>query len=170
MSYIAGTVNKIFAATATTTVTNTVTPTSLIPTGTGSLTRPANYFGAGRTVQISLGGYCSMPALSAITIIVKIGSTTIASGTSTSGLFGNFTNQGYRLGIILNVLTSGVTGQVAATGTITINNVTLNIFTGTSTPTINTTISNTLDVTITWDSATTSRTITTNVCQVLAAS
>lgn len=168
MAYIADTISRIFSATSTTTVTNTVTPTTLFPTGVGSLTRTANWLTVGRDVNFSLGGFLSVPIGATPTITMTVNGTTVASGSVGAGLLGSFTSQGWRGNVNMACLTIGSSGTVVATGSIVINGTTVNIF-NTTPVTINTTVSTVLDFKITWDSASTSRTITTNVAVITSA-
>lgn len=169
MAYIADTQSRIFTATSTTTVTNNTSPTTLFPTGIGSLTRVPNWLTAGRDLGILIGGFISVPIGATPTFVMTINGTTIATGAFPSGLLGAFTSQGWRAGITMLCITAGSSGTVAATGTITVNNNTVNIFNTTSVV-VNTTISPVIDFKIDWDAATTSRTITTNVAVVTTAS
>jgi hypothetical protein len=87
----------VFSGTADKTVANTTTETSLIPTGVGSVTLPANAFSAGKILKIYLCGRYSTKGTPAgnITVILKLGSTTIVT-TGTHSLDAGETNQFWR--------------------------------------------------------------------------
>lgn len=160
-------VGTIFTQTADATVTNTVTETSIIGAGVGTLTLPANFFTAGKSIRIRIGGIYSTPLAATPSVIVKIkyGSTVLASATTTSLLSGasglEFEGQA-----TITCRTTGSSGTVVAHGAIeygtgiagqnsidALNN-------GGAATTINTTTSNAIDCTITWDSATNTRSAT----------
>jgi hypothetical protein len=75
------TASTLFSSTATVTVAATTVETSIIGSGSGSLTLPANYLTAGKTIRFSLRGLYSTPTLSVGNILVKIklGGSTLAS-------------------------------------------------------------------------------------------
>jgi hypothetical protein len=154
----------LFTQTADKTVTNTVTETSIIGTGVGTLTLPANFFVAGKTIRLRVGGVYSTPALGspAVTVKVKYGSTVLATVTTTSLLTGASSLE-FDGEVAITCRTTGVSGTVMthgdieyATGlggTIAVNS----LNNGGTATTINTTTSNLLDVTVTWDSASVDR-------------
>jgi hypothetical protein len=153
----------IFTQTADKTVTNTVTETSIIGTGVGTLTLPANFFVAGKTIRLRVGGVYSTPALGgAVTVRVKYGATTLASVTTTS-LLGGAASLEFDGEVLITCRTTGATGTVmthgdieyatGVSGTIAVNP----LNNGGATTTINTTTSNLLDVTAQWDLATADR-------------
>src|SRR5207247_672231 len=60
---LVGATIALFTGTQTVTVANTVTETSLMPTGQGSLTLPAAYLTAGKTVRFRCKGFWSTKAV-----------------------------------------------------------------------------------------------------------
>lgn len=166
----------IFTQTADKTVTNTVTETSIVGTGIGTLTLPANFFVAGKTIRFRIGGIYSTPSLATPSVLIKVkyGSTVLASVT-TSSLLSGATTLEFDGEILVTCRTIGGSGSVAIHGDIeystgvagtiavdSLNNVG-------ATATIDTTASSLLDVTITWDSATSTRIVksTISTCEVL---
>lgn len=163
----------VFTQTADKTVTNTVTETSLIGTGVGTMTLPANFFVAGKTIRLRIGGIYTTPAVATPSVVVKVkyGSTVIATVTTTSLLSGA-TNLEFDGEILITCRTTGGSGSVMCHGDIEystglagtiavdpLNNA------GAAT-TIDTTGANALDVTITWDSATATRSVKSTVTTV----
>jgi hypothetical protein len=78
----------IFTQTATATVSNTATETTLVSTGVGTVTLPANFLVAGRTIRVTVGGqYADANATGhSTTIRLKVGGTTFESGLSTASV------------------------------------------------------------------------------------
>lgn len=163
-----GTVPRVlYTQTADKTVTNTVTETSIIGTGVasgGGMTIAANGLIAGRTLRLRIGGVYSTPLAStpSLVIKVKLGSTVIATVT-TSGLLSGATNLEFDGEITVTCRTAGASGTVMVHGDIeyatgvagTISVDSLN--NAGATTVVDTTASNLLDVTVTWDSATSTR-------------
>ena len=163
----------IFTQTADKTVTNTVSETTIIGTGVGTLTLPANFFVAGKTIRLRIGGIYSTPALStpSVVINIKYGSTVLATVTTT-GLLAGASALKFEGEVLITCRTTGATGTVMTHGDIeystgvagTVNIDTLN--NGGAATTIDTTASSLLDVTVTWDTATTTRIATSIVTTV----
>jgi hypothetical protein len=160
----------IFTQTADKTVTNTVTETSIVGTGVGTLTLPANFFVAGKTLRVRIGGVYTTPGLAtpSVTIKVKYGSTVLAT-TTTSSLLSGATNLEFDGEVLISCRTTGATGTVMTHGDIeystglagTIAVDSLN--NAGATTTIDTTTSNLFDITIQWDSATATRSVKSTV-------
>lgn len=158
----------LFVQTADKTISNTVTETSIVGTGVGNLvttmTLPANYLISGKTLRIKAGGVYSTPAIvsSSVLINIKIGGTVIATVTTTA-LLTSASNLKYEGELLITCRSTGQTGSVITHGDIeyaiglagqvaidSLNN-------NGNTTTIDTTIDNLIDITIQWDSATTTR-------------
>jgi len=161
------TVSALFTNSATKTVTNTVTETTIIGSGSGSLVLPANYLTSGRQLRILIGGIYSTPAITpgTLTIKIKLGSTVIASGTA-SGLLTSATNAAFSGSAKIVCLTTGAAGSLVIDGSVNYsvgNNLARFVLdlnnTGNSV-TLDTTASQTLDVTVTWDTANASKSVT----------
>lgn len=155
----------LFVQTADKTVTNTVTETSIIGTGVGSLTIASASWAVGKVIRLRIGGVYSTPASfpsASVTINVKIGSTVIATVTTTS-LLSTAANLEFDGEILITCRVTGASGSVVChgdieystgiTGTIAVdplNNA------GAAT-TVDISASRLIDVTATWDVATTTR-------------
>ena len=119
VSYRAAGVNQtvngvLFTQTDTVTVADTVTETALTGTGVGTLTLPANFFVAGKTLKIRALGYHSSTASPNITLRFKLGSTTVlTTGTISSG---NATDEAWICDAFLTCRTTGATGTVIGQG------------------------------------------------------
>lgn len=161
----------LFSSTATQTVAATVAETTIIGAGTGSLTLPANYLTAGKTVRFSVRGLYSTPTLSVGNILIKIklGGVTLASGTASS-LVATSTNLGFAGEALITCQTTGSSGTVIIMGELDYsagNNLAalvLAINNGTSTSTINTTTTNAFDCTVTWSNNTAGNSVSSLNC------
>lgn len=163
-------VTGLFMATADKTVTNTVTETSLVGTGSGSMTIAANYLTVGKTLRLRIGGIYSTPALATPSIVVKVkfASTVVATVTTSSLLTGASALE-FDGEVLITCRTTGGTGTVAIhgdieyatgiTGTIAVDP----LNNGGATKTIDTTASSLLDITVTWDTATSTRIVKSTV-------
>jgi len=143
----------LFTQTATGTVTNTVTETAITSTGVGTLTLPANFFVAGKTINITGYGLHSSVGGSTINIRVKFGSTTICTtGTVTSGVD---TNKSFWLDTMITCRTTGGTGTVFGQGVYHEVGASPADFdmVNTTTTTIDTTASQAVSITAEWDTA-----------------
>jgi hypothetical protein len=148
----------MFTQTATGSCTNTTTQTTITSTGVGSLTLPANFFIAGRTLKIEGMGYHSSTGNPSITIRVKLGSTTIATLTGSSG---NGSNDTFRVSGVITCRTTGASGTVFPQleyDEIQHNGLTAGSD-GTAAVTIDTTINQALTITAQWGTANAGNTI-----------
>ena len=156
-------VGTIFTQTADKTVANTVTKTSIIGTGVGTLTLPANFFVAGKSVKFEIHGYHSSTANPNITISFELGGTTVATTGAIAS--GNGSNDGFTVSGIITCRTTGSSGTVSAAGEYLElhNNGTRKGVTQSGTTTINTTTAQVLDCTVTWGTAAAGNTLTSQV-------
>jgi len=134
-------------------VTNTVTETTIIGSGQGGLTVPANGFILGDSFHAKLGGEISAQNGDEITMQIKNGATVLA----TTGVItlSPCTNQGWEIEIDFTVSSLGASGSINTNGDFiysrdsgTFEGVVFN-----DTETTDTTASSTLDVTVTWGQA-----------------
>lgn len=157
MSYIP---SLYFGQTSSVTVANTTTETTLIGAGKGSKTIAANAPQIGDTYLISGLGIHSAVSNPNITINITLGATTIC----TTGVVNsaNSTNALFEIRVRLTFRTLGVSGTLFCQGYFREEGGGLNNFpmVNTSTTTIDTTSSQTFDVTVTWGTASSSNTIT----------
>ena len=136
-----------FTQTATATVANTVTETTLIASGVGSVTLPAAFLVAGRTVRLVLRGVVTATGADTVDLKVKLGGTTLVStGAVTPAAM---TDEGWEITVEITCRTTGATGTVFAQGMAVIDNVTYNMA-ATTTTTVNTTGTLAIDATATW--------------------
>jgi len=150
----------IFTQTANTTVANTVTETTIIGTGVGTVTLPANFFVAGKTVNLEMRGYHSSVSTPTLRVRIKLGSTTILdSGAKSTG---NGTNDGFRLNAMITCRATGVSGTVHGQGDyieLHTGGVTVELV-STSVVTVDTTASQAIVITVEWGTAALGNTIT----------
>ncbi len=104
----------LFTQTADATVANTVTETTLVGTGVGSMTLPANFFAVGKTLRIKMHGYHSSTASPTIRIKVKLGSTVVLDTTAVGSK--NGTNEAVEMDGVITCRTTGATGTVYSQG------------------------------------------------------
>lgn len=161
-----GIVGAIFTQTATQTIAATITETTILGSGVGTLTLPANFFVAGKQVRIILKGVYSTPLvnLGNITVKIKLGSTVLASATA-NALLVNATNQDFDSNCTIICRTAGATGSVVISGLVNYSlgantaAARLPINNGSTAVTIDTTSSLVLNITVTWSNNTTGNSI-----------
>lgn len=151
-----------YVQTAAATVASSSSETTLISTGSGAVTLPANFFNVYTIVRVQARGYLSNTGTPTIRMKVKLGSSILADTftvTTPSGL----SNTGWELRATLVCRTTGATGTIIGEG---LSNTGSSFFTmpsGAAT-TIDTTASQNLDLTVQWGTLSASNTIT---CQEL---
>lgn len=149
--------NRLFGLYAQTvqspTVTNTTTETTIVGAGVGSLTVPANTFSVGDSYHGKVGGIISGQNGDTIEVHIKSGSTVLASTGSIS--LEAVTALGWELELDFTIATIGATGSICTNGNFAYNRNTgsLEGFVFQDVEVIDTTASNTLDITVTWGQA-----------------
>lgn len=137
-----------FVATATATVANTASETTIIGTGVGSLTLVANFFSIGKSLRIKLMGVISNTGTPTINIRFKLGATTIClSGAVTTPA--SLSNDLFVADILLTCRTIGATGTVFAQGQLQIGD-TVSQMPATAAVTVDTTGTLAVNVTAEW--------------------
>lgn len=159
-SYLSG---VIFNQNSSVTVANSTTETSLLGTGLGSATLPANFATAGRSIRVRSYGYISNTATPSATLRIKVGSVTIL--TSTGSLPSGLSNALVEFDFTFRFATIGATGTIIGQGSTKITSGAFVSSVGrplvmTAPVTIDTTVGNLLDVTYQWGTASASNTIT----------
>jgi len=139
-------VGTIFTGTADKNVGNTATETTILPTGVGTLTLPANFWVVGKTVRITLMGYDYLGSGPARIIKSKLGSTTITTQTTTLAAGGG-TKKGVQINIVLTCRTTGASGTIQGQQLVLFENGGNYGSQTSATVTVNTTASAALDVT-----------------------
>lgn len=161
-------VGTIFIQTGTLTYANSTTETSLIGTGLGSVTLPANFWTVGKSIRVKGRGFYSSGALApSIALKSKFGSTILASATI-GNLLNSASNSGFSFEQILTCRSTGASGTVQVDGSISystgIGLLGASYLIDTAPNVIDTTISQALGVTGTWGTASASNTMSiTNV-------
>ena len=135
------------------TVTNTTTETTIVGTGVGSLTVPANTFAVGDSYHAKIGGVLSAQNGDDITIRVKSGSTVLAT-TGALDLEAT-TNMAWECEIDFTIATVGASGSICTNGNFAYNRNTgtLEGYVFQDVVTFDTTVDNTLDITVEWAQA-----------------
>lgn len=143
--------STVFSQTASVTVTNTVTETSVVSTGAGTVTFPANYFAAGTSITIRLWGIHTATGNPTIRWRVKLGSVVLLDSTAVTSQ--TSTNQAMDVDGVITCRTTGASGTFIGQGKyIEVGNL-LQGMANTTTATVDTTVAQTLDVTIQWGTA-----------------
>ena len=145
----------LYAQTVQSATINTAPEQSIIGTGVGSLSIPANGFTVGDSFHGKLGGLINATGgggRSEIIVRVKAGATILA----TTGIFDldNATNQGWELELDFTIATIGATGSISTNGNFAYtkdNNRAVYGYIFQDVQTIDTTVTNTLDITVEWN-------------------
>jgi hypothetical protein len=159
-----GVSKSVFSQTNTVTVANSNTETTILGTGTGSLTLPANYLVAGRTIKITLLGVISTDLTPTINVTASLGSTDVlTTGTVTTN---TVSDSLVECVCYMTCKTAGATGTVYSQGYFRQDQggITSYPMANTTTATIDTTSSQTINITITWGTASAFNTITSTNC------
>jgi len=144
-----------YAQTVVSATINTAPEQSIIGTGVGSLSIPANAFSVGDSFHGKMGGLINATGgggRSEITIRIKTGATVLAS----TGVFDldNATNQGWEIELDFTIATIGAAGSICTNGNFAYTkNGSRQVFgyIFQDVQPIDTTISNTLDITVEWN-------------------
>lgn len=145
----------IFTQTADKTVASSTSETSIVGTGVGGLTLPANFFVAGKTIRVTMSGVYSTVAVTGDTVTVKIkyGSTVLASKATTALVTGG-TNLAWFSDVLITCRSTGASGSVQVSGGVRYQIASSAIIedelnNAVATTTLDTTASGLLDVTVT---------------------
>jgi len=144
-----------YAQTANSATINTVGEQSIVGTGVGSLSIPANIFAVGDSFHGKMGGIINATGgggRSEFTIKIKTGTTILAS----TGVFDldTATNQGWELELDFTIAVIGATGTICTNGNFAYtkdNNRQVFGYIFQDVQPIDTTASNTLDITVQWN-------------------
>ena len=141
------------------TITNTTTETSIVGTGVGSLTLGANTLTAGDSYHAKIGGVIAAQNGDDITIKIKSGTTVLAT-TGTISLSPT-TDLGWECELDFTVVSTGATGEICTNGNFayTRNTGGLEGYVFQDVETFDSTVDNTIDITVTWGQAKTQDTI-----------
>lgn len=147
-----------FGATADKTVENTVTETSLLGVGQGTLTFPADFFTAGSVVRITMRGELSDTGTPDFTLRLKFGSTVIADvgPTALTGV----SSVEWMLDALITCRAAGASGTFIGGGLFDYDDGTELALDSDTDVTVDTTGELTLDVTWEWGTANASNTVT----------
>lgn len=159
-NYVEG---AIFNATASATVANTVTETTLIGTGTGSLTLPVNFLAVAKAIEVEAWGTIATILTPTLRIKVKLGSTVVIDTTAATLLTITGTNL-WNAKASIDCRTAGASGTVFGQGMAmyytSVTGLSGIASPNTTTSTVDTTATQVIDFTVQWGSASASNTIT----------
>jgi hypothetical protein len=164
-------VSMDYTSTAPVTISNSAVEATMIGAGVGSLIIPANRLIAGTKIKIKARGYVSTDKNQTTTIRAKLGAVTVFTS-STSLLPNDLVNNYFELEFDMVVRTTGVSGTIIGEGrTLTaplsgVGTPSIRQMTMTATATVNTTISNILDLTYQWTSALAANSLTVQMIDV----
>lgn len=135
------------------TVTNTIVETSIVGSGVGGLSVPANLFNVGDSYHAKIGGIIS--AQNGDTIDIKIKHHAIVLASTGAIALEPVTGLGWECEIDFTIATIGATGSICTNGNFAYNRNTgsLEGFVFQDLQPIDTTILNTLDITVEWGQA-----------------
>jgi len=144
-----------YAQTANSAIINTTGEQSIIGTGVGSLAIPANIFAVGDSFHGKMGGLINATGgggRSEFTLNIKTGSTVLAS----TGVFDldNATDQGWEVELDFTIAAIGATGTICTNGNFVYtkdNDRKVYGYIFQDVQAIDTTVSNTLDITVEWN-------------------
>lgn len=158
----------LFSQTNTVTVGNTTTETSIVGTGEGTLTIPANSFKVGMSFHAKLGGLISSLNNEQFKINIYEDANLIA--TTGEITFPQITNKAFEVELDFNIQAIGVSGvaKLATSGQFIYNKDSGNQFEGAmfnsiNSTTFNTTTTSTLEVKVKWGTANVGNTITSSM-------
>ncbi|PPG91537.1 hypothetical protein C5C39_06810 [Rathayibacter sp. AY1F3] len=171
MTYNPNADSLIFSQTANRTITNTAAETSLLGTGAGSNLIKANALTVGKRIRIHGEGIYSTPLVgSSLTIRVKLGGVVVAS-VVTSALLASATNKACTFDCLIVVREVGTAGKVIVGGeasySIGASKFFQDIDNAGAMTTLDTTADMSPDVTVQWDLASTTRSITSTIATVM---
>ena len=150
----------LFAQTATVTVANTTTETTLLGAGVGTTTLPANFFAAGTTLKFKMYGFHSASGTPTLDYKIYLDSTVILDTTAVTTAAS--TSKGLNLEALITCATTGTGGTLNAGGIYTeaTGAATPSGMVATSPISIDTTVSHVINVTVTWGTAAVGNTLT----------
>lgn len=159
-----------FALTASASVANNSAEATLLGTGTGSLTIPANTLIIGRSARLTVAGvYSTINPPGTLRFRVRLGglSGTVVLDTGDQTPATSASNRWFELSGIVQCRTIGATGTVFSQGKVilaaTDHDAVIWDMEKTATVTIDTTVSQTVDMTVDWQTADAGNTITGSV-------
>lgn len=151
---------NLFAQTASATCANTTTETTISSTGQGTLTLPANFLVAGKTLKFKAQGFYSTTLTPTLTFKFKFGSTVVVTTGAVTTVAGS--NSLWEFDGTITCRTTGGSGTVFTQGKALLIGATPLFLPAvkTATDTVNTTSSHNITVTAQWGTASASNTIT----------
>ncbi len=159
----------LFAQTASVAVRDTATETTLISSGIGTVTIPANYLVVGKTIRLRASGFFRTAGTGSQTLAIrfKYGSTTLLATRNSTAFAVAMTDLHWSIDCEFTVRSIGATGTVFAQAhpcffyfSNTSNGIKAEILDSIATVTIDTTASTAIDLTADWNSAAVGDTIT----------
>lgn len=162
-----GSISRVmFTQTATTTVTNITSPTSIMGTGVGTTTLAANTLVVGRAIRFKMDGYIKAASNPNLNILVYLNSTVIATNANTSitSIGSPGTQTKFSIEFIFTCYSTGSGGTIWTQGGFGYNTAPQGLayqqMVNTNPTTINTTIAQTIDVKLVWGIASTNDSLT----------
>lgn len=152
-------VSTQFVATADATVSNTASETTLFGSGSGSLTLAANALTTGKTVYVRMMGFITTNVTPTIRIRVKLGSTVIADSVAETSTNIGATARPFVAEAMLTCRSTGSSGTVIgqcgyyAGGTPATNTILIGGSETNAAVTVDTTVTQAIDVMMTWSAA-----------------
>ena len=152
---VTATLYGLYSQTVQSATINTVGEQSIVGSGVGALTVPGGFFTVGDSYHGKIGGVINSTGgggASEITVRIKSGAVILAS--TGSFALDNATNEGWECELDFTIATIGATGTICTNGNFAYTKTNDKKVSGTvfqDVQTIDTTASNTLDITVEWD-------------------
>ncbi len=141
----------LFTGTADATASGTTTELTLVPTGVGTVTLPAGYLTAGKTIRVKIGGMCGLTGTPNLQIFAYLGGGANICATGIRAV--SFpSNRGFNIFLEITCRTTGVSGTVVANGMFIANSEQMPLY-NSSTSVVDTTGTLAINVTGQWNNA-----------------
>jgi len=154
----------LFISNADAVIANTVTETTLIATGTGSITIPAANLKVGTKFLIKAQGIISDTGNPTFQLRVKLGTTLIGDGGASA--LGSISDDHWVLDLEFVVRSEGAAGTIMASGGFLTSQNDHFALVNTSTLVLDTTVNQTVDITGQWGTANAANTVTAQIVEV----
>lgn len=163
--------NSVFRQTSDVTVANTTSATSIVGSGAGSMTIPANTLAVGVAIRLSGAGVYSSALVLPGNLTITLSTAGIAFTTSTlTGLLLGASNAGFDYSLTMVIRSLGSSGSASVAGTfnyvaaLTGAKLAGDLNNSGNPIAIDTTVDNLIDVKATWSTASTSNTLKSTIC------
>ncbi len=141
---------------------SSVTATSIVGLGVGTLTLPANFWVLGKSIRFKIAGTVSTTATPTLAFLIKIGSTTIV--TTGAVTMGTVSGVSFGVDVMLTCYAVGPTATIVGVGTAYMGGGVFGDMIVTTAANVDTTAAGLLDCTAQWGTSSSSNTIQSITC------